>query len=358
MKKIIALITAGLIQFTLAHESTDHEHLQLVPMPAYNAKYGGASAKNATKAALVFLQSLSSDIKEKMVFEFDSAKRRGWSNLPVGIVPRVGMNVGSMSDEQRVLLFDFLSASLSKEGYIKVADTMAAEAFLSDDESAEKYQWAPENYWLSIYGDIQNDKVWAWQFGGHHLAINMTVGEDSITSMSPTFLGTEPAVFTYNGKEYSALTSIHKAGADVFASLSADEQKLALLGGYPSDVEVGPGRDNFVPIKTGIAVGSLNEEQKELVMLTIRQWVGTQPAKDATKRMSQIAEELDETYFAWIGDYGINKKCYFRIHSPSVIMELLSLSGNIGKSADGKGHYHTIYRNFKTDYGSEKKVKK
>ncbi|MDP5208541.1 DUF3500 domain-containing protein [Microbulbifer sp. 2205BS26-8] len=42
---------------------------------------------------------------------------------------------------------------------------------------------------------------------------------------------------------------------------------------------------------------------------------------------------------------------YMRIQGPTLIIELLSIGGNVGENASGKGHYHSIYRNPSMEYG-------
>ena len=77
----------------------------------------------------------------------------------------------------------------------------------------------------------------------------------------------------------------------------------------------------------------------------IREWVSIQPKENADRRMREIESQLDQTSFAWIGTTEVNTPSYFRIQGPTLIIELLSTEGNIGQSAKGLGHYHTIYRN-------------
>jgi hypothetical protein len=39
-------------------------------------------------------------------------------------------------------------------------------------------------------------------------------------------------------------------------------------------------------------------------------------------RLSLFKKHLNETYFAWIGDFGDDDPYYYRIHSPVAFMEL------------------------------------
>ena len=73
-----------------------------------------------------------------------------------------------------------------------VQGVIAAEGILSDTSPAPRFGWSPANYWLAFFGEPSADGDWRWQFGGHHLAINVAVTGGS-TSMSPSVIGIEPA---------------------------------------------------------------------------------------------------------------------------------------------------------------------
>src|SRR5947209_8781634 len=49
-----------------------------------------APTPHAVAAATAFLDALDAGQREKVLYEFDSAKKANWSNLPVTIVPRNG----------------------------------------------------------------------------------------------------------------------------------------------------------------------------------------------------------------------------------------------------------------------------
>lgn len=156
-----------------------------MPIPAYSQPYGEASGAASLEAAEALLATFDEETRTQFMFEFGGETRAAWSNLPAGIVDRTGISIGEMSDEQRELLFVFLASSLGEEGYESVAEVIAAETFLSTDRRAERLQWAPENYWLSFFGTPSADTPWAWQFGGHHLGLNISIDGNRVETMSP-----------------------------------------------------------------------------------------------------------------------------------------------------------------------------
>ena len=353
---ILVLLCCAMVPHVAAHQGVTHAHMPLVPIPEYGNASEEANGESARLAAEDFLSTLSRRQRGAIVFALDADERTGWSNLPAGIVKRAGLSLGDLSDKQIGALFTFLSASLSKEGYDTIAETLAAEAVLSTDQRAEQLQWAPENYWLSFYGTPSATDPWGWQFGGHHLGINMAITNNVITSMSPTFVGTEPATFTYKDVAYEPVRDMHRAGLRIYNALDTAQKRTAASLGTVTidDVITGPGQDGVIPPLTGIAVSSLSATQKKLVVLAIREWVEMQPEENTTPRMAELEAELNNMRFAWFGDVDGSGDNYFRIQGPTLIIELLSQADNVGASAQGLGHYHTIYRNTTNEYGGQR----
>lgn len=338
-------------QILSAHEAPTHGHQALVPIPAYASEYGPAGGAAAALGANRFLESLDPATRGKLSFSWDSSERTRWSNLPAGFFSRPGVSIGEMSDAQRALLFDFLSASLGRQGYRRLAEVLAAEAFLSQSSSAARNGWFPENYWVSFYGIPADQGEWGWSFSGHHLAINISVRDGQVSTMSPTFVGTEPAVFQLDGVDYEAVVDMHRAGHAVFRALDAGQRQTAEVRRVPRDVETGPGDDGHIPRRLGIPVAEMSAGQRVVLLDAIRLWVEIQPDENAVRRMRSITAQLDQTHFAWRGTDEVNTPVYMRIQGPELIIELVSSGGNFGENARGLGHYHTIYRDPTREYG-------
>ncbi|MGJ8530834.1 MAG: DUF3500 domain-containing protein [Alphaproteobacteria bacterium] len=334
-----------------AHEAQTHQHAEIVPIPAYTLRYGEAGGNAALQAAQSLLATFGAAEQSEFVFDWASNQREKWSNLPGGMVTRPGLSIGEMSETQRGLLFDLLSSSLGADGYERLGDLLAAEAFLSQAPRASRYGWFPENYWISFYGTPSGNGPWGWQFGGHHLGLNISIRDGQVATMSPTFWGTEPAIFTLNGVDYESVVDMHRSGYAVFQSLKEQQQSAAMTRQVPGDIETGPGRDGRVPDLIGIAARELTLQQRRLLLETIRLWVSIQPDENASTRMAEIEAELDAVHFAWNGTAEVNTPTYMRIQGPSLIIELHSTGGNFGANARGLGHYHTIYRNPTNEYG-------
>lgn len=344
-----ALVLAfSLAPACLAHEAPRHEHVELLPIQEYRLPFGEASARASLQAAEAFLASFDEETKAKLIYDLDAKERAGWSNLPARHVTRAGISLGELSDGQRKLLFDFLASSLSEEGYRRVSEAIAAEAFLSDAWLARLRSWSPENYWISFYGTPSAKSPWGWQFGGHHLALNLSMEGDRVTSMSPSFVGTEPAIFTHDGVAYEVVVDMHRAGYALYAALDDAQKSAAAAGEVPKRLLTGPGKDGVVPPAIGVSAADMTAGQKGLLLASVNRWVSIQPSEDAQRRMAEIEAELERTTFAWSGSNEVNTPTYMIIQGPTLLIELLSRVGNV---RSGQGHYHTVYRNPRLEYG-------
>ena len=345
MPAAAVVVALGLGLPCLAHEAPSHEHAELVPIPEYNSPFGEASAAASLQAAEVFLASLDGATRSRLMLDLNARERAGWSNLPASHVSRAGISVGELSDEQRKLLFDFLASSLSEEGYRRVMEVMAAEAFLNKARSSStRRKIAPEYYWIAFFGIPSATTPWGWQYGGHHLGLNLSVESNRVTTMSPSFVGIEPTIFTYDGVEYEALVDMHRAGYALYSALDAAQKAAANAGSVPREIRTGPGKDGIIPPTIGLSAGEMTANQKALLLTTINRWVAIQPSENAVRRMAELEADLDRTYFAWTGTGEVNTRAYMRIQGPALIIELVSRGGNLG-------HYHTIYRNPTSEYG-------
>ena len=78
-------------------------------------------------------------------------------------------------------------------------------------------------YYISILGTPSEKDPWMLQFGGHHLALNITIaGEHGV--LTPTLTGAQPALYTNNGK---TVRPLGQESDKAFALLNALDEKPA-----------------------------------------------------------------------------------------------------------------------------------
>ena len=304
----------------------------------------------ASAAADRFLRTLDPAQVRAAVLPPDSPLIVNWSNLPAGMTgfERSGVRIGDLNDGQRAALYDFLSAALSRAGAELVHGVIAAEAVLADASRASRVGWHPDNYWLAFFGEPSPEGDWSWQFGGHHLAINVAV-TGGMMSMSPSFIGIEPAAFVLAGTEREPLRGYGAGGVALLGALPGEQRDAATVSGRPRDLYAGAGRDGVIPPVEGSRVAGWPAERQRQLLDLIGLWVGVMPPAAAERRLAEIEAELPEVRFAWNGRTDGSGSIYYRIQGPTLLIEF-STRGSLG--AEG-GHYHSIYRNLNNEYGRQ-----
>ena len=122
----LALVSSVTLASCMAHETPSREHSGLIAIPEYNPPDGEAGAAASLKAAEVFLAGFDPADRVRFMYDLDAKERAGWSSLPARYAPRAGISLGELWDGQREPLFDFPAFSLSREGYRRVAEILAA----------------------------------------------------------------------------------------------------------------------------------------------------------------------------------------------------------------------------------------
>ena len=339
----------------------------IVPVSAaFNYERLRSAHRTSADAALAFLDTLSSTQRAEAVLSFDDPRRSNWSNLPPGIFNnRNGVRLGDLTETQAEALRRFLATALSADGYATAMAVVGAEDQLAANSLAGRWYWSSGNYWLAFFGEPANpaqvatvdgadadatpaaaatrEQPWGWQFGGHHLAINMTVvGERSF--LSPTFVGIEPGRYATPAGTVAPLAEHRAAGLAIANALDETQRRHALADTRPRETLTGAGKDGFVPEVDGVAVGGWDAALQEQLIDLVRLWLRMMPAESATQRLAEVREDLGRTYFTWHGETNGAHPIYYRVQGPRLIVEFSTQDQD-------SGHEHSIYRNPTNDYG-------
>ncbi|RYG25620.1 DUF3500 domain-containing protein [bacterium] len=310
-----------------------------------------ATAKTV-RAADAFLATLSEEQRKRELFAFDDEEQRArWSNLPISAVRRGGLSLGEMSPAQRKAALALLASALSPKGYEKVMQIVECDEALKNGASNSPY--GKDLYYFSILGTPSETQPWMLQFGGHHLAVNVTIaGAKGI--ITPTLTGANPSVFTLNGKSVRPLAGESDKAMALLNALDEGQKKQAILNYRIVDFVLGPGQDGKTIMPEGLKASAMNARQKALLLDVISEWAGIVHESAAAARMAEIRTGLNETYFAWSGpttvEPGRNISAYYRIQGPKLVIEYAP-QGNL---RDPSMHIHAIYRDPTNDYGRGK----
>ncbi len=356
-----------------------------------SARQPSTTARIVT-AAEAFLASLDATQRQSVLYDFnDNVQRARWSNFPTGVVPRGGINFRQMSAPQKEAAMKLLATVLSPMGLEKVEQIRQAD----DDFKANGSQRGPggrgggrgpgglppggqngpppqfggpngpggrgggrgaggdlfgsDLYYISFLGKPSTTTPWMLQFGGHHLALNITIA-GSKGVLTPTLTGAQPAAFQLNGKIIRPIGRESDKALALLQALDEKQRKQAVLGYTVSDLVLGPGQDGKKIAPEGLKVSDMNAGQQSMLLDLIAEWSGIINESSAAARMAELKADLSQTWFAWSGPVtgaaGTNITAYYRIQGPHVVIEYAPQNDEPGN------HVHTMYRDPTNDYGS------
>jgi hypothetical protein len=341
-------------------------------------------------AANTFLSTLDEKQRQSVLFAFDDEKQRAnWSNLPVSFVPRGGISLKDMSPAQRSAAMALVSAALSRKGFEKIQQIMEGDEVNKNIEAnrprggnngsqppprdrntpppgdpngpppgnrppfggpPDSTIFGKDLYYISILGKPSEKAPWMLQFGGHHLALNITIdGERGI--LTPTLTGAQPALFLSNGKTVRPLGPESDNALALLNALDDNQKKQAILSYKLADLVLGPGQDGKTIQPEGLKATAMNDRQRAMLLEVISQWADIIHESAAAARMAELKADINETWFAWSGPTtaapGKNISAYYRIQGPHLVIEYApqTLGG------DPSLHVHTMYRDPTNDYG-------
>jgi hypothetical protein len=313
-----------------------------------------AMAQTATPrivgAANHFLSTLDQNQRRTVLFAFnDEAQRVRWSNLPVRMVPRAGLAMGDLSAAQRSAALALVSSALSARGFEKIQQIVEGDEMLKSNEGNNP-MFGKDRFYISILGTPSEKDPWMFQFGGHHLALNVTIaGEHGV--LTPSLTGAQPALYTANGKTVRPLGQESDKAIALLNALDESQRKQAILGFKVADLVLGPGQDGKTIQPEGLKASAMNEHQRAMLLDLISEWAGIVHESAAAARMAEMKADLGETWFAWSGPAAVvpgrNITAYYRIQGPRLVIEYAPqrLGG------DPSMHVHTMYRDPTNDYG-------
>ena len=326
------------------------------PNQAGGTKVNAADATaRIVTAAGALLSALDDAKRSKIQFPFDASQKTKWSNLPTGIFQRDGIRMGDLSRAQREAVANLLQAALSPDGYRKVTEIIRGDEILRTGGSGGapggrggpgggKVMFGEDEYYLAFLGTPSTTTPWMLQFGGHHLAINLTLAGVQAT-MAPSLPAAQPATYTFEGREIRPLGKENDKAFALINALDATQKGQAMINARVSDLVLGPGQDGRVIQPEGVRASAFSSVQQDMLLDIVREWAGIMNDAFAASRMAEIRANLPQTYFAWSGPTTNGSAAYFRIQGPTLVIEYAPQ-----RSVD---HIHTIYRDPTNDYGAK-----
>jgi Protein of unknown function (DUF3500) len=311
--------------------------------------------------------------------DFDlGSPRRQWTYLPE--LERPGLPLAALSDAQRKLAHELITASVSMEGYAQVVSVMAMEhvrrALMLASAPDRAHLFDPERYCFRIFGDPgataePATAPWGWQLAGHHVSLNFTVAGTRV-SATPCMLGSVPA-------SYGSLSPLAHEEADGYQfvnSLAGAQRAQAVIWHRPppdfatrlvpriGEVELpdhvfepepdyrisDPERSALAYVRSGprgIGGASLTAGQLSALVDLVALFTGRLPREAADAEMRRVAAAGPENlWFAWAGGTERGARHYYRVQGPGLLIEH-------DNTQSGGNHVHSVWRVPGGDFGDD-----
>ncbi|HEX6994722.1 MAG TPA: DUF3500 domain-containing protein [Gammaproteobacteria bacterium] len=299
-------------------------------------------AREMQERAQHFLAALDDARRDKATFSFDDEERFNWHFTPVD---RQGLPYRELTRGERRLADRLLASGLSRDGLDKAFGIMYLDQILFEREGRDIRD--PGRYFVSVFGTPGGQGAWGWRIEGHHLSLNFTLRDGQVVSMSPAFMGSNPAIV--------------RDGPHAGLEVLADEQRLAraLLRLFdaearagvvfaeeaPRDIATSNSRRVDIGAPIGLAVRDMTPQQADALMGLIRVYLDRMRPELAQAELEKIMRaDTGAIHFAWAGSAEVGAPHYYRIHGPTFLIEY-------DNTQSGANHVHSVWRDLTNDFG-------
>jgi hypothetical protein len=207
----------------------------------------------------------------------------------------------------------------------------------------------PEKYYLSIFGQPGAPEGWGWKFEGHHLSLNYTIAGDGKVSVTPSFMGTNPAEVRQGPLKGLRVLAAEEdlAHALLESLLKSGKKEVVFSEKAPEETLTKENRKAEMLTPVGLLAKEMTDGQKQALMELIKEFTGRHRADQAAADMKQIqAAGVDAISFGWSGSVDATGAWYYRIQGPTFLIE-------VANSQNQANHIHSTWRSFKGDFGQD-----
>ena len=237
-----------------------------------------------------------------------------------------------------------------------ILNTLYQEAFDKKEinetmlKGMQDLKWSHDNFFISIWGKPNDKAAWGMNFGGHHIALSVTITGTSI-AVSPFFIGTDPSqVKSAKYAGWRILSKEEDYGFMLLNFLSENQKAKAILKQeVPKDIITNPQSSQRITTYYGISAKEFNEDQVAILKLLVQEYTHDFEHSTAHRLFDEIVKTgWDKVYFAWVGGQERNTPHYYIVNGPDFLIEY----DNVGFQNDGN-HIHAILREKGNDFGED-----
>ncbi|KAH6714172.1 hypothetical protein DL95DRAFT_371183 [Leptodontidium sp. 2 PMI_412] len=322
------------------------------------AKDEGAPTEEVIEKVKELMQVLSVEEKKAVhCGEITDDDFRLWSNPELYMNPG-GLRLDECSPQIQTAIHSVLKASTSPQGYEKILGCCLTNDFLGHLVNGKKIL-NEHSYNFRLFGTPSLTSPWGYTFFGHHLCLNVVfLGKRMV--IGPTFMGAEPdridegphaGLRLFRAEELESLKLMQSLPKELQdkATLSKgmDGKSLPADRWNPFDERHlgGARQDNRVVPYEGCPVSEFPPDKQQSIINLFRAFNEYYPESVLQQRLALFRKHMNETYFAWIGEFGDEDPYYYRIHSPVAFMELDFHCGIfLTNTTPARCHIHTVNR--------------
>ena len=312
--------------------------------------YGNAEVTaEIAEACNNLLSSLNADQKAKATFDFRDGERIFWYYPPMN---RHGLTLRDMQANQRELAYKILDSSLAPDIAVKAKQIIEHELVLGPlevEEGAVSFVRDPELYYWSIFGQPGGDGPWGWRVEGHHVSLHINAWDDKVISVTPFFLGANPAEVRKGPKQgLRILDRREDLAFELINSFSTEQKAKAIIHDKaPWDILTYNSSKAAVHNNEGVSGAEMTGTQKETLMSLIAEYVNQTRSELAEGKMADLREQgLDDFRVVWAGGLDRSSDHYYRIHGGNFLAEF----DNVQNAAN---HVHSVWRDVANDFGED-----
>jgi len=305
----------------------------------------GHAVSLMTECANRFLAALDDNQRGKASFPFDTDERMNWHFIPK---ERKGLPLREMTAFQKHLASALLAAGLSQTGYIKAVTIMSLEDVLKVMERDSGERRNPEKYYFSLFGTPTDSSTWGYRVEGHHLSQNYTVVHGEVVD-GPSFFGCNPAEIREGSRKgLRTLAREDDLGIELIRSLDEQQQKVAIVEpiAYREILTAASRKAAVAGQPSGLSAAKMNAKQFDALMALMEEYARNVPGEVGDRRMAQINKAAQNIYFAWAGGINPSDPRYYRVQTPSFLIEF-------DDTQDNANHIHAVWRDFSGDFGED-----
>jgi hypothetical protein len=225
---------------------------------------------------------------------------------------------------------------------------MSLEEVLKIIENDSGENRNPEKYYFSVFGTPSDNGAWGYRVEGHHLSQNYTVVNSKVVD-GPSFFGANPAEVRQGPRKgLRTLAGEDDLGTELIHLLDEQQQKVAIVDptAYKDILTAASRKAALQGQPSGLSGSKMTSTQFDALMALMEEYARNVPAELAQNRIAQINRADRNIYFAWSGEINRGAPHYYRVQTPSFLIEM-------DDTQDNANHIHSVWRDLNGDFGQD-----